>query len=278
MSGLIRLAAQNFGYSGSAMTQALANWIILHIPHNSTFIPECVQDQFVLTPEQLQKELLVMTDSYTGELYTRRVSSEQIIESQVSRLVVDVERFPEDDLEPMAERGMGAIYTSTHQLSALRRPITQSERQKLMNTWYHRHHERLDRAVSQALHRHDQCLIIDCHSYPSSALSYEINTGRDRPKLCIGTDQYHSPDRLVEYVESTIADQHYSVARNTPFSGSLVPFGFYQKEPRVKSLMLEVRRDLYMNEATGEKIAQFDSVARLLQQVIAGIHEGLLQT
>ena len=44
-----------------------------------------------------------------------------------------------------------------------------------------------------------------------------------------------------------------SVEVNRPFSGTLVPARYLGMDPRVQSLMVEVRRDLFMDEATGAK-------------------------
>jgi hypothetical protein len=41
------------------------------------------------------------------------------------------------------------------------------------------------------------------------------------------------------------------VAVDTPFSGALVPARHYRRDPRVQSVMVEVNRRLYLDEATG---------------------------
>ena len=51
----------------------------------------------------------------------------------------------------------------------------------------------------------------------------------------------------------------------------MVPQGFYQTEKRVVALMIEVRRDLYMDEGNTEKLAVFDSVRRRIRNVISEI-------
>ncbi|MBQ7673303.1 MAG: hypothetical protein IJT36_02095 [Alphaproteobacteria bacterium] len=59
------------------------------------------------------------------------------------------------------------------------------------------------------------------------------------------------------------------VAANTPFAGTIVPEPFYsQKDKRVKSLMIEVNRSLYMNEKTGEKKSSFDEVKDVIQDFL----------
>jgi hypothetical protein len=44
---------------------------------------------------------------------------------------------------------------------------------------------------------------------------------------------------------------------NRPFSGSIVPAKHLAKTTAVRSMMLEVRRDLYMSEATGTPLLEF---------------------
>jgi hypothetical protein len=44
----------------------------------------------------------------------------------------------------------------------------------------------------------------------------------------------------------------------TPFAGALVPMRFYGKDLRVRALMIEVRRGLYMDERSGARGPAFD--------------------
>ena len=42
---------------------------------------------------------------------------------------------------------------------------------------------------------------------------------------------------------------------NQPFAGAYVPLRWFGKDSRVEAIMLEVRRDAYMDEATGALIS-----------------------
>ena len=95
--------------------------IVVHVPHSTTLIPDDVRQQIVLDDEQLANELLCMTDRYVDELFALPASEARAIAYPVSRLVCDPERFESDAEEPMAQRGMGVIYTATHTLSSCAR-------------------------------------------------------------------------------------------------------------------------------------------------------------
>lgn len=47
----------------------MASALIVHLPHDSTDIPAQYRDQFVLSDEELAKELLAMTDAHTAALF-----------------------------------------------------------------------------------------------------------------------------------------------------------------------------------------------------------------
>jgi N-formylglutamate amidohydrolase len=87
--------------------------VIVHIPHASRAIPDEFREQFLLSDEALAAELLAMTDLYTDRLFEEAVADSATIVYPVSRLVVDPERFADDALEPMSQRGMGVVYTRT---------------------------------------------------------------------------------------------------------------------------------------------------------------------
>ena len=84
--------------------------LVLHIPHASTYIPAEVRKEILLSGTELSNELLRMTDRYT-DLLVSGVDSVSRVVFPVSRLVVDPERFEDDQVESMAHRGMGMIYT-----------------------------------------------------------------------------------------------------------------------------------------------------------------------
>ncbi len=245
----------------------LPPWVVLHVPHDSTLVPDAVRDQFLLSDAELQHELLRMTDHLTHALFAAPPCGAAVVRAPVSRLVVDVERFEDDAIEQMAERGMGVVYTTTSALASLRRPLAANEREALLRDWYRPHHARLEAAVSEALAAHGRCLVIDCHSFPSEALPYErAEPSERRPDVCIGTDAFHTPEWLAECFLAAFDNAGWRVARDTPFSGAIVPASRYQRDARVAAVMVEIRRGLYLDEAAGTPLPGFEELAKRVRE------------
>ncbi|WP_127076128.1 N-formylglutamate amidohydrolase [Rhodomicrobium lacus] len=240
--------------------------LIVHIPHASTVIPVEARKSFLLPEDELRRELLMMTDAYTDELFLCP-SSVQVV-APVSRLVVDVERFREDAKELMSSRGMGAIYEVTAHKGKLRAPLRLEDKEVWLRQWYDPHHEVLTNAVRHSLDQYGRALIIDAHSFPSRPLPYEIDQGAARPDICLGTDSFHTPSRLIDLAVRYFANIGLETEINRPFAGSMVPAPYYSIEPAVSSLMIEVNRRLYMNEDTGSKNARFSSIQRSIENFL----------
>ncbi len=233
--------------------------VLLHIPHAATEIPAPWDKTFLLSRTDMDAENLRLADLHTDDLYHLENAERAVF--PISRFLVDPERFRDDADEPMAARGMGALYTVTTDLKPLRPPPCAEERETLLTTYYDPHHDRLNRWADTVLSRQETGLLVDCHSYPSSALPYELETvPRPRPEICIGTDPFHTPLSLQERIVTAFRNRGYEVGLNTPFAGTLVPGKHYGKSPSIMAFMIEVRRDLYMNEKTGRKTRRFDVI------------------
>jgi N-formylglutamate deformylase len=244
--------------------------IIYHIPHASTHIPADVRDDLLLDDEALAREVRILTDHFTDRMFEQlALPSDVVVACPVSRLVVDVERFADDVDEPMSARGMGAVYTRTHDQRQLR-TSTQS-REALMKRFYDPHHAALTRAVDQQLAQHGSALIIDCHSFPQHPLPYEQDQTLHRPEICIGTDAMHTRQDVAEAVEQVYRNYGFEVARNTPFAGAIVPLACYGRNPKVQSVMIEIRRDLYMDEATEELKSNWSQLAQANAAAVSGL-------
>ena len=121
----------------------------------STVIPADLRASFLGSDEELSRELLAMTDRYTDELFSLPGAS--TVRFPVSRLVVDPERFVDDDAEPMAARGMGVVYTRRSDGQPLRAPLAPKDRQNLIERFYLPHHTKLTAAVGRSLEAHGRC-------------------------------------------------------------------------------------------------------------------------
>ena len=80
--------------------------LVLHIPHSSIEIP--LLDGYVSSHDEIQQEIIKLTDWYTDDLFDSQVDDK--IVTPFSRIFCDVERFADDDLEVMSKFGMGVLY------------------------------------------------------------------------------------------------------------------------------------------------------------------------
>ena len=238
--------------------------MIFHIPHSSIDIPDEYRSLFFIDNDQLATELLLMTDHFTDELFLPSVTeNDSFIKFPVSRLLVDPERFPDDDQEEMSKVGMGAIYRLTNNGKSLK--DDQSKREELLSRYFTPHHQDLTAQVSSSLELTNGALIVDCHSFPRSPLPYELDQSPTRPQICIGVDKFHTPDYLTDTLVTFFSETGLTVGINAPFEGSIVPLDYYRSEQKVRSIMIEVRRDSYMDESTGEKSSSFSHMQSLIQ-------------
>ncbi|MHB9116390.1 MAG: hypothetical protein ACYC6T_17630 [Thermoleophilia bacterium] len=59
-----------------------------------------------------------------------------------------------------------------------------------------------------------------------------------------------------------------TVQIDRPFAGTLVPARFLGTDERVQSVMIEVRRGLYSNEATGRRSTDYDAILAALERAV----------
>jgi len=245
--------------------------MILHIPHSSDIIPKHLRDQIVLSDDDLAAELILMTDAFTDELFA--LPDATILRFPISRLLVDVERFPDDAEESMSKVGMGMIYTHTAGGKRLKRTLQPQEIRTLVSQYYETHHQSLLTEVEIELRKYGNALIVDCHSFPSHPLQCDNDQTIPRPEFCIGTDSFHTPKTLSQMTVLNLKRVGYSVRMNKPYKGSLVPMAFYRKDRRVASIMVEINRSLYMDETAGTKTSSYDSTKKQIESLLFSIKQ-----
>lgn len=249
------------------------NSIILHIPHSSVSVPRDIRNTFRISNRELKEEIILLSDLYIDSLLANKIEYSISVVFPVSRIVVDPERFSDDEHEPMSRYGMGAVYTRTVNGNILRDNLTQRERNRLMKKYYFPHHDLLTSAVTRAIDNYDKCLIIDCHSFPSTPLRFEENKSLERPDICLGTDKYHTPEEILDLFRKSFIKKGYSIKENHPFAGTIVPIKYYHLNKDVYSIMIEINRKLYLDEKTGKKSRLFRTLNDNLEYILKEIEE-----
>jgi N-formylglutamate deformylase len=243
--------------------------VILHVPHASRVIPPAVRAGILLDDAALAAELDHMTDAHTDVIAERAARAAAVppwrFVNLASRLVVDPERFP-DDQEEMAAVGMGAVYTRTSHREPLR-PEPPSDADDLIATRFRPYAEGMTELVEDRLAACGRAVIIDVHSYPTRALPYELHGADLRPAVCLGTDGFHTPAWLADAAAAAFAACG-DLGWNTPFAGCYVPLAHYAVQPAVSALMVEIRRDGYMTEPGGEPTDGLLSLATALATLV----------
>lgn len=224
--------------------------IILHIPHSTP----CTDFSGWTDQEAVRNEHDKWTDWHTDTIFkcTDRSLEPRVatIVFPMSRYTLDVERYIGD---PMEQCGQGAIYTRTKDGSSERRvepgvavPLTAM----YANHW-----------TTVSIACHGKGLLIDCHSFPTDH-SAPNSSGGDFD-VCIGYngDGTYPGDGVIETIAGHFRDAGYSVGINEPFSNSFAPV------PDFPSVMIELRKGIYMDEGTRELLSSAYKVNQLLNRI-----------
>jgi N-formylglutamate amidohydrolase len=170
----------------------------------------------------------------------------------------------------MSKVGMGALYESFDDGSLLRK-VSPDLRSRIITDYYWQHHNELLEKVNKQLINDGSCLIVDCHSFPSKPLIRDLDQTAVRPDFNIGTDKYHTPQKLIEASIAYFEQRGFSIGVDWPYKGTIVPLAHYQKNKNVNSIMLEVNRKLYLNEPLNEKSERFNEIKQITTDYLKNI-------
>ncbi len=219
------------------------NNFIVHVPHSSLVLPDEFWERVIIDRERLEEENLFLCDKDIDKFVPYWVNN--VIKFNYSRLFCDVERFRDDNIESMSKKGMGAVYKKDTRGEDF---ISYDEKYKnyVLANFYNQHHERLENLTSKIISQYGKCYIIDLHSFGDDAVKLLLNK-ENNPDICIGVDEYFEDKDITNETVAFFEKCGYSVKINYPYSGTMVPTKYYlSKDSRVKSLMIEVNKRVYL--------------------------------
>ena len=220
--------------------------LILHMPHTGTEIPDMTG--YVVQDETLHEEADYVRDWGVREIFD--IEGADKLRPSFSRVFCDVERFRRDEDEPLAEKGFGFAYTMLQDGGVMRK-LSDGEKEKIAKEYYDPHHRNFERLADEKLSKFGCAFIVDCHTFPAEPIAWEDPSEEPRPDICIGTSIALSPQGIREFTIKYFEEKGYSVGRNYPYAGTMLPDKYYRlANDRVKGMMIEINRRLYFNEQT----------------------------
>lgn len=240
--------------------------IICHIPHGSIAIPGKFRQDFMLSDKDLKIEAKTMGDLFADQLYDRIFKRFGGLKSNISRIVVDMERCENDRQEPMSKVGMGVLYSKTSAGKMMRR-VSEQRREQYLEGFFRPYQEALAALVDDCLGKFGVCLILDCHSFPSKPRKYEPDQKKNRPDICFGTDKKHTPPVLKKIFVREAKKRKFSIKFNSPFRGTIVPLPMHGNK-QVFSILIETNRRLYMDEKNFKKKRDFKNISGIIEKMV----------
>lgn len=203
--------------------------------------------------ESTKKALNRWADWFTDELFGSEMDGVAVVKAKVSRFECDVDR-----LEGESDRLCRFIRESDECDNRREWVLGNAQRRNMyLAEWYRYRAEILDAASE------DATLIVDCHSFPSD-LAPDVDVC-----ICFNDDLSKPSQLVIDLVAETFRAAGYSVAFNRPYAKALAPVGFIGH-----SLMIDVSKRTYMDEATLQKNAGFEH----LKDTVNSVYRELLWT
>lgn len=153
------------------------------------------------------------------------------------------------------------------------RRLSVEEVRNRIERYYRPYHAALAKAVEASYRRFGAVWHLNLHSMPNNAYErLKKVSAQPLADFVLGDRDGTTCDpQFVALIESGLRDMGYTVSRNDPYKGVQLIVQIGRPAERRHSLQIEIRRPLYMDEATRERNAGFAQVqrdmSRLLEQI-----------
>jgi N-formylglutamate deformylase len=153
------------------------------------------------------------------------------------------------------------------------RPLSVAEVRNRIDSYYRPYHAALAESIEQAAQRFGGVWHLNLHSMPSDAYErLQIQSPHPLADFVLGDrDGTTCEPGFVDLVERELRGRGYTVARNDPYKGVQLIARIGQPARNRHSLQVEIRRPLYMDEATRERNGGFARV----QEDLGGVLQSL---
>ena len=233
---------------------------LVHIPHDGTMIPAELLRSVCVPIKELIRQHNALRDTEVTAFAPR--NADETLRFPISRVFCDVERFIE--AEPMDSHGMGFCYTHGFDGTRLKQ-VTKTIRDQTL-VYYAEHHRKLNAFCKET----DSIFLLDLHSYSPQIVPEEnrIN-GRSFPEVCLGYESPWIREDVIAAAKNAFSALGLTVDLNYPYSGSMVPSSLLH-DPQICdciSLMIEIRRDVYMNQ-NGILLHRTELLRKAVEQIV----------
>lgn len=240
--------------------------LVFASPHSGAYYPQSFVDSSPLDLATLRRS----EDCYVDQLFAAAPEmGAPLVRALYPRAYLDVNREPfeldpdmfSDALPPYANTtsvrvcaGLGTI----PRIVATRREIYRAKLKfqdatQRIEAVYRPYHQALTSLIARAHAQFGFCILIDCHSMPSTGLPASIGDGR-AIDIVLGdrTGQSCAPG-ITNAVDTFMTHRHYRVTRNNPYAGGFTTQHYGSPASGTHVLQIEINRNLYMDEITLER-------------------------
>ncbi len=262
--------------------EVLTSPVVFASPHSGNRYPEAFLKSSRLDNRAIRRS----EDAFVDALFAAAPGfGAPLLRAHFPRAYVDVNResyeldqtmftetLPEwvNTTSPRVHAGLGTVArVVAGGADIYRGPLDFNEVQQRIKACYRPYHEALDGLIQEALNTFGACLLIDCHSMPSSALPKGVGT-IGQPDIVLGDCHGTSCGRDITYIaEQTLRDLGLSVHRNKPYAGGFTTRHYANKFENVQTLQIEINRALYMDEVNIRRHSGFERIADRMRVFIA---------
>ncbi len=201
---------------------------------------------------------------------------------EMDELDLDMFLDPEPDpanrrgVSPRVMAGLGVIPRlsgTDREIYADKLPFNEARRR--LDMFYRPYHRALAHLIAETRERFGHCVLLDCHSMPSSGGGDSL-----APRQVISVDYVlgdcfgvSCADPVIAAAESWLLASGGRIRRNNPYSGGYVAQRYGRPGSGMHVLQIEINRAIYMDESRLEPHQGFDRVRRVMAGLVRRLSE-----